>query len=203
MTFYPFNTNVPNAPDNAADDQPDMLTNTKSTNNIFLDDHFTFEDSSNNGGYHKYATLFNITLPIAPNIGGSGILFALNSKNDSWPTWTNSLGKSVTFLEGRSNVKDVGYAYLPGGMLMQWGVITNVNITFDPLKFPSSTQDFPITFGDNAFNVFLQPTVKGVFNSSSRINTRITSLNNSSFKYTFSTENSTLSNIYWTAIGIA
>lgn len=63
MSLFPFNTGVPNAPNNPSVDQPDMQTNNVSTAGLVAVDHIGF--GVNNGGYHNVAH-WNDQLTIDP-----------------------------------------------------------------------------------------------------------------------------------------
>lgn len=207
MPFYGFNTNVPNGPDDAADDQPDMLTNTISTDGIINVDHYSFNGNpvNNKGGYHRQMTLLNVDTPTSvPLVGESGYLLSKHKNNNAWPAWYNSTNQTsnaaITFMIERNKKKNAGYQYLPGGLLMQWGVISFPSrFEFNNIPF---SDNFSIPFSGSAYSLDIQP-IANTVTSSSRL--LITIASKTSTKFTFSVQLSaiTLRRILWTAIGKA
>jgi hypothetical protein len=57
MPSFPYNPNIPQASDNPADSQGEMLVNFGSINNILAVDHFTFGSLSSTDGQHRQVTL--------------------------------------------------------------------------------------------------------------------------------------------------
>jgi hypothetical protein len=51
MPNFVYNRDIPDAPNNPSDDQPDMKDNTNSTDDLIDEDHYSFND--NNGGLHN------------------------------------------------------------------------------------------------------------------------------------------------------
>ena len=64
MTNFNYNPGVPAGPNNPSVDQPDMLTNTISIQDILAIDHVTFR--ADNGGTHKQITFSSENTPAAP-----------------------------------------------------------------------------------------------------------------------------------------
>jgi hypothetical protein len=118
MTFT-YNINVPNGPNDPADDQPQMLTNTVSISNLIAVDHIGFNVPE--GGLHKQVTMNNQT---PPGIGtGDGVFFASLNNSNSYPAWQNALGP-IAMMTNPPLQNATGYSPLPGGMLIQWGIGT-------------------------------------------------------------------------------
>src|SRR5271156_4550597 len=147
----PFSSNIPNAPDDPADDQPLMQTNFGSINTWTSRDHFEFAD--NKAGIHRQVTLQNEP---APGLGsGTGTLYANTVTGQSWPFWQNALGSfqllgpfsSLVTTQATTN----GFTFLPGGIIIQWGqLIAAAAQTLTPVTFAGLGA---IAFPNNGFNV--------------------------------------------------
>lgn len=143
MTTFPYNRNVPNAPDDPADDQPEMLKNTQSTDDIIAEDHVSFTKA--NGGYHKIIHLVAqgagaIPLP-ASSLGylwsrtdhsytgnedlwfrGGGLAAGAAGEIQMTLPFKPDSGTVVTPNDpGPPTGGSQGYSFLPGGILIQWG----------------------------------------------------------------------------------
>ena len=138
---FTYNNNVPNPPDNPSVDVPDMQTNSMSIESIIGVDHVTF--NTNGGGIHKQVTLAN---EAAPGLGdGNGVLYGNVGPSNSWPFWQNSLqsfqvigGNSANLPRFATNTNyqassgtipstNGGWSYLPGGMMIQYGIATSTH----------------------------------------------------------------------------
>lgn len=139
---FTYNNGVPDGPDNPSDDQPDMKINTQSIESIIAVDHISF--NTNGGGIHKQVTLLNQN---APGLGdGNGVLYANVVNGESWPIWQNNLG-STTLMSSATNNGTNGYTSLPGGMLIQWGLVAAPGISgavVFPTPFLAATPPFTI-----------------------------------------------------------
>ncbi len=202
MPYFPFNSNVPNAPDNAADDQPDMLIDTQSTNAILDVDHYTFNgvnDANNLGGYHKKMTLLNAETPkTVPSFGESAYFLAKNKNSDSWPAWFNSTNTTsnaaITFMTGRNERHKNGYVYLPGGLLMQWGFISKIT-PGEPFG-----DDFLVEFIDDSYIVQLQAASSNAI-AGTTYSAVVRKKTKKNFTFSLGFNNVNLKGLLWTAIG--
>lgn len=205
MTFIEFNDNVPNGPDFPADDQTDMLLNNKSTNSIFDVDHYTFENASDYGGYHRKASLIATLAPFVPYSKTSGVLFGFELKNgdnsDTWPSYSNSSVTNKLIIGGRPNTKndENGYTYLFGNLIMQWG-FQLFTVTLGGLSV-----EFPLKFSEIPFSVDTQIYNPNSLDSSSRALLKVTQIREKGFSFSLQiTSDVSIKNmyIYWTAIGL-
>lgn len=164
MTNFLYNTGIPAANNNPSNDQPDLQSNTNSTNAILNVDHFTF--NNNNGGMHQQVQIVSQnTIPPAINntpVGlknGAGTLYTkpLGGPSDLFYTPDQSANEYQltridnaqfalfgTFTTYAVNFKG-GWTFLPGNLIMMYGraqvAATGTIVTF------------PFTFPNNIFNV--------------------------------------------------
>lgn len=185
ITYIP---DIPDGPHNPSDDQPDMKTNTNNINAIIGVDHVPF--NVNQSGYHKVIRFQNQLANPTPN--GFGQLYTRTRNSDNQLFYETSSGTVFQITSTPSAITD-GYTFLPGGILMQWGIVPfpggSGGVTFN-IPFPSGNPPFVIQLT--------------VLSSSDN---RPCSVNNSilpsstSFGYLINTSGSGVSGLYWFAIG--
>ncbi len=146
-----YNPNIPIGSNLVSSDISSMQTNFSQANTIFGSDHFDFTIAPpSNRGLHKQVNFPTIPTPpvvattasaLYPKLG-SGVtrLFFVNATEDIQITGASS----VTATPAAD-----GYTTLPGGLILQWKVSTNVssgnhNIVF-PLAFPTATLSVMVT----------------------------------------------------------
>jgi hypothetical protein len=139
MTFQTYNLNIPASANDPSVDQPLMQTNTNSTANLFLQDHFGFNDNA--GGNHKQVHLKNEAAPGGIGANADGVFYANLANGQSWPFWQNTLG-SFQIL-GQNSLVSPGYITL-GGLIIQWGTNTSAS---------GATISFPISFPTAVFSI--------------------------------------------------
>lgn len=196
MTFNYF-PNVPNAPDDPADDQPEMQVNTLSTQNLIAIDHVTF--NTTNGGYHKVIHFIRQNSDPAL-IGTIGQLYTkqitFNGIPDEALFFESGAGR-VTQLTTvvTASLNTNGYAFLPGGVLMQWGQVAT---------FPGGSVTFTPNFSGDPYSIQLTANASGS-SGSSRIALTVVSgsVDATGFKYRNDTTSISVAKIYWVAIGPA
>lgn len=89
MTTYIYTENIPDTPNDPADDQPNMKINTNSVAGILSEDHIPFVGNSTNGR-HKKITFNDVASPAAPANPVSILYTAVNAAAKSWPFFRNS-----------------------------------------------------------------------------------------------------------------
>lgn len=206
MTLFDYTTNIPFANNPPSVDQPNMEINTNSIDGIIAVDHVGF--NSNNGGYHT--DIHMIPQGIDPaQITDIGQLYTktvtFNGKTDAALFYrsgttlssSNSLTQ-ITAPKGTSASAN-GYAFLPGGIIMQWGIINSPPMpsgTTTPLAFNTSNIDFP----NNCFNIQMTLINDGSTNNAQVMSIRIGSVSASGFSWNY-TGGSAYRGFYWVAIG--
>ncbi len=188
MTF-PINVNVPNAPNNPADDQPIMKQNYGNIAGFLAVDHVA--PGVVNDGIHKQVRMTNQSIAGAVFAPGSGVLFAGLGNGQSWPYWKNAAG---TFpLMGSTLAPTAnGSAVLPGGIRLQWGNGTAL------ANQASSIIVFPTAFSSTAFSV-----TANISNLSSSGNRSLYIFTVSATQFDVRSTSSTNQTFYWMAIGPA
>src|SRR5271156_5712397 len=110
-----YNSSIPNPPNAPSADVSTMQSNAAAINTWVGIDHFGFNIA--NGGTHQKVTMFNRT---QPSLGSAnGILWC----GSGLPNWVNAAGNNVLAFVGTSSSATNGYINLPGGLILQWGVI--------------------------------------------------------------------------------
>jgi hypothetical protein len=134
-------TSVPVSSHNPSVDQPNMLINTNSIENILEVDHYGF--NNNLGGYHKQVDLVNEADPGLP-VGVGSVLFSNNNQLifKNIDTGVNSIQMTSSTRFPISSTS--GRTFLPGGIFMQWGTVA-----------ATGGVGFPVTFNDDFSTVFL------------------------------------------------
>lgn len=131
----------------------------------FGKDHYAFSDSTSNNGYHKVAHLVAIStiasnppnnFPIVPPpaVGFAGELFTTQSNVglvQDEILWYQTGGGILAQMT--VNLTPValanGYTFIPGGLILQWGVIAPTSATTVTVTFATANIAFP----QNCFNV--------------------------------------------------
>jgi len=166
-------TYQPNIPTGNVDLDIDYLNiqgNFQQLDTSFGVDHVTFSNVTPQNGYHTsvHFNPISTTATNPPNnqpvvapatVAGIGQLFS-SQINDG-----NTVDTALYFLTGNglltqmtANIQPVlaqnGYTFLPGGLLMQWGIVT-------PIATAIVTVNLPIPFKNNFFNVSITPIKSG------------------------------------------
>ena len=197
MTFYTYNQNVPNPPNNPSTDVVPMQTNTNSAYNIWNKDHFGF--NNNLGGWHNIIHIPVQTVDPAPvtSPANAGQIYTKTIAGDTELFYESSGGviSQLTTANITPTPGTNGYSYLPGGMIIQWGVFNTL--------FASSTGTITfsaanIAFPNNCYNI--QMTMKGTSGTANI--TQVTALSKTAFSWQFTGGASTsYTGFYWVAIG--
>lgn len=159
---YPFDTTIPNAPNDPADDQPIMLQNNQSAAAIFAVDHVPF--NNNFGGYHNHSTYVNQTAD-PTTISTEGAVYAKNVTGTTALYWVRdgSLSTVVQLTPDHLTAPifnpTTGASWLPGNIIIQWGQATKS--TGQSVSFPYTYVSAPISvtctvFENNANRHFVQ-----------------------------------------------
>lgn len=145
MPNFTYTRDIPDGPHNPSVDQPDMKTNTNSTDDIFEINHYSFND--NLGGYHKPVNIVNsVSTPVNPaGVGstlystGDNLAFTNPTLSTAGPGMT-PVGIQLTVYQAPPVDLSTGRTFLPGGIVMQWGtgVSTGLPVVFNFMS-PYST----------------------------------------------------------------
>jgi len=209
MTNFLYNTGIPAANNNPSTDQPDMQTNTDSTNAILNVDHFTF--NNNNGGMHQQVQIVSQnTIPSAVNntpvglkngagtiytkpLGGpSDLFFTPDQSGDEYKLTNIDAVNFATFGTFTNYLAPAdqkgGWTFLPGGLIMQYGTRT----------FLATGNTIAVTFPKSFTNIFnIQTTI--FQNAGVTFIQGIKTQSLSGFNFTVNTTGTV--SFYWIAIG--
>lgn len=209
-TNYTYTSDIPLATNKPSVDQPNMKINTNSIKSIIGTDHLTFGTATGSqiDGYHKVihfanqpgdpAAIIGTGQEYTKTITGDQQLF-YRSGSGTITQLTSSIVPSAGF---------IGYTYLPGGIIMQWGFKNGSHggsHTFNAGDTGSVT--FPLAFPNNIFTV--QTTVNYNTNtagSPSSSSAEVVALDyfnttTAGFNWQISGSGSSYTVFYWTAIG--
>lgn len=145
---FSYNPNIPNAPNDPADDQPFMQTNFASIASLIGVNHVGFNTAT--GGQHTVVQFIN--QPGNPVVvPGTGQLYTKTAGGDQVLYYESGNGV-VSQLTALSANSTNGLLILPGGLLMQWGqqnpATSGTPISF-PTPFSSPPYSIQITVKDN------------------------------------------------------
>lgn len=200
MPFFNYNRDIPFEDNNPSVDQPNMKTNTNSTDDLINVDHYSFEQSL--GGLHKQVqmplsggspgmlppglianegTLYTKTVPSAPTLPDeTGLFYTPDASTDEYQLTRTVHAKIATFST------NPGWTFLPGGLLMQYG---SVSVAIGP---SGTDVTFPVQFSTAVYSIQVTPVSTSPFPDWG-----VTSV--STTKFTART--SAAKTYYWVAIG--
>jgi len=200
MTFFEYNTTLPNPPDDPADDVAAMQTNTMSVAGWTEVDHVGFNNTL--GGFHNIVTFaksfpFPASIPLfVPGIANLCAGQTVNSDNQNWPVWRNNAPNGPYQIMGQNSapLSTTGYITTSFGLIIQWGKVNKPNSL-------TGNVTFPLTFPNAVFGIFFTLARNSNSSDSIWINTSGTN-NNVGFAWKASTS---LGNngdfFFWMAIG--
>jgi len=211
MSFFQYIQDVPDAPNNPSDDQPDMKINTNSTYGILAVDHVGFNENSatRKGGYHTVihqgpqtvdpATIANFGQTYTKSVG---------SPLDQQLFYKSGLG-NITQLTGalQPSAATNGYTALSGGLILQWGVVTSANF-FDGDSGTVTFATSNISFPNNCFTVMVSAgSGAATVPSVTSFSVKQTTLSNLKFDWKFRCDHpafggvTNITTMFWMAIG--
>lgn len=144
MASFTFYSTIPAANNNPSQDQPKMLQNNDSTNQILAVDHVSF--NTDNGGTHKQVTFSSNNAP-------SGYTFPVlftNTQDGAGNTLPSSFPEAFFYTGSDTASKNqyvsaaTGSVLLLGGIILKWGTFVNT----DP-----NPHNFGVAFPNNCFAV--------------------------------------------------
>lgn len=195
MTNYDYVNNVPNGPNDPADDQPDLLVNTQSISGILNQDHVGFKQ--NDGGTHKRVTFSSNNVPSTP-VNPPQLFTQLVNSRPQLFWYSGNSGASSTQYQQSAN----GSTFLLGGIILKWGQVTfpggQLHLA-GTVNFTSTGNNFP----NNCYSVVTGLITSNVSNTESRNTVAINSPTTTSFDWNFNTNasSSIYTGFYWIAIG--
>ena len=149
MPNFTYNNNVPDAPNDPADDQPLMRVNTNSIASFLAVDHFGF--NNNDGGTHEQCT-FPARASGPTTTSTQGAVYTKDVSGEIHLFYRReSDGAEIQLTTSQTPLQaQNGYSFLPGDILLQWGVATAIWSGANNVIFPTA-------FSAPAYNVQFQP----------------------------------------------
>lgn len=195
MVYQP---NKPLPGDNLSVSQGDINQNFTVANTEYGVNHYPFDDGTANHGKHKKVSMPATSLPVS--VSGEIVLF---SSTGSSGTELHMVREGVPGTDVALTTAGVasplratrGYSWLPGNILLQWGLSAVVSGTGN-VSFVSGG-------GVNFANVvgFLPIVTLTPFRNSSNVDTvYLTATSNTNFSYN-NTSSGGITHVYWHAIG--
>lgn len=203
FSYYP---NVPNGPNDPADDQPLMQVNAQSINNLIAVDHVGFNTA--NGGIHKVIHFSNQVADPGASAFGQLYTKTVNATNQLfYKTPAGNVAQLTSDLTPSPGQN--GYTYLPGGIILQWGIRTMnlsggsgtgvVNFSaFNNINFPNNIFNVSVTLLSDQSNTSSNNTLSVINYTGGGMTPPTTNR----FYYNFNGQNSSnFAHFYWIAIG--
>lgn len=157
---YTYTTDIPLSTNTPATDQPNMKTNTNSIKSIIGTDHLTFGTATGlqSDGWHT--VIHSVPQGSDPAaIVGYGQVYTKTVSGDQ-QLFYESGGGVISQLTpgGVPSVAASGYTYLPGGIILQWGVYNANGGNFSSGSTTNSSSGeskitLPLAFPNNLFFV--------------------------------------------------
>jgi hypothetical protein len=202
-----YNPNIPNATDNISVSQNDLKINFQQLENIFDNDHYTWDFATTaNRGAHRQV---NFKLPISDPavVATESFVYSKADANDSGNNsqlyFANTLG--VTRLTNRfTAAAQQGYTILPSGIVLMWGFSTGPFSSTDPTpiefhvitNYPAAA---PKGFPNNCFNVV--GWVEKNDTSSTRKDVALAQTSITREQFSVRCNSASINAVYWFAIG--
>lgn len=198
MTNFAYDETIPNPSHSPAQDVTQMQVNSASIDGIIAVDHIGFGLA--NGGKHNQAQLATLGAIPAGLINGFETLYAKAAAGSGELYFTR--GSSGTEIQmtgpGAPLAATNGYTFLPGGILVQWGLALATKNVLTTTLFVTDNKDFP----NACFSVFAQPAATGAQASDyCTIQMQDSSISTTGFSFYMNTTSSRFFGIYWLAIG--
>jgi hypothetical protein len=144
MTFQTYTTAIPGSGDNPSVSQGPMAVNCTSIANLIAIDHFGF--NNNQGGYHNiiHQPFQSPSVDPAP-LAGIGQTYVKTVGSDQQLFYESGNGVISQITSPFTPLPATnGFSYLPGGILIQWGLATTAS---------GSTITFPTAFSTAVYNI--------------------------------------------------
>jgi len=153
MVYIP---NIPQAGNTLAESQPWILANFTDLNTYFSVDHVALDAAANNGSHNKVGFIgVNPSAPVPVTTEGITLIADYSAATSKYILRYKQ--NSVAFPADSSHAltnshiplaASIGYSYLPGGILIQWG-----RTAADVVTGVQTTINFPVAFTSTAYSV--------------------------------------------------
>ena len=122
MSTWTYSGGIPLSTNNPSADQPNMKVNTDSIASILSVDMVGFNVSG--GGYHNKITYVDQGASPPSGVAGTDILYARTISSVIELLLQRPTGSAIQMTRGTPSSANPGYTFLPGGMIMQWSLLT-------------------------------------------------------------------------------
>lgn len=201
MSYFP---NIPAATDNPSVSQGDIQTNFGTINSSFNLNHVSLGSGLGTAGKHNFVEMPNqVSTPAT--ISGEGTLYTKSATGsqlfyvaDNQPTDLYQLTRTIHASYSRfgtntnySGSLNGGWTFLPGGMLLQYGLASSITAPGTGVVL------FPVTFTTGVFTLSITP-----IRNSSNVDIVYASATAGLASFSYRNTASGISQFYWMAIGI-
>jgi len=169
MPLFPYNRDIPDAPNDPSADQPLMKANTNNIDNIIDEDHFSFDE--NNGGLHRQVrlplrggspgtippglvagegTLYTKTVTSTGVLTETGLFYTPDNSTDQYQL-TRTITADIAEFGTNTNYSGTlngGWTFLPGGLVLQYGLAVSSGTSN-----PNTIVTLPIAMTNNVYSV--------------------------------------------------
>jgi hypothetical protein len=155
MPALPYTRGVPNPPNSPSSDVQSMQTNTNSAADIWQADHFAF--AANDPGIHKQSRYETKVSSDVATTATQGAVYTKTINSVVELVYRQNSSATPIQLTGGSSLSGfIGYQFLPGGLILQWGFVFGshdggIKHTFAPGD--TGTVTFPFVFPSRVFTV--------------------------------------------------
>ncbi len=204
MVYLPLK---PASADNLSVSQNDIQQNFQTANDVMNVNHYPFDNNTANKGKHKFCEFPVGTIPIGLAIG-EATLYGKNAtslgagnEGNLWFT-SDNLGKEYQLTRAingnfASFSANPGWTFLPGGLLMQYGILT----TTSGGSTSNGSATYPVTFATATTAYSLQLTVLEATNSRRFIKVATSLTTGFTCWVQDDSGSNTANTVYWVAIG--
>src|SRR5574338_194723 len=213
-----FNPNIPQPTDDLSDSQGDLLQNNLALDASFSRNHLPFSDLTASNGKHTFMEMVNrgsIPAPVPGLAAGSGTIYtkSVGTPSESQIFYTpdasgaefqltKALSASIALFGTNTSygtppvpfvTQTGGYTFLPGGLLLQYGLIGDIAMA----NSGSAVISFPIAFTSVPFSVMTSWRTVGSATQASTVGVSGLGVTNTAFTAVW-TGGTGFGGIYWT-----
>jgi len=158
-----FNPNIPQPTDDLSDSQGDLLNNNLALDASFSINHAAFSDTTADNGKHTYVEMLNNgaipaglasgqgTIYVKSILGRSQLFYSPGNTTNEYQI-TRTITPDYATFAVNTGAGTSGWTFLPGNLLMQWGIGSGSSIVTYPVAFTSDVFNVQLTMIRNSTN---------------------------------------------------